>query len=131
MEGRDFNFVGVAAGGERGIRTPGTVLSVQRFSKAPLSTTQPSLRSRTGRQIYRAQSARRIVPEIRDYLVLVVFVRWSFEFFAAFIHDPKPDFTQVEQTGDRILTISLHGGTDVRFGIEKRETGIQFAHGSL
>ena len=34
----------VDAGGERGIRTPGTVLPVQRFSKAPLSTTQPSLR---------------------------------------------------------------------------------------
>jgi hypothetical protein len=33
-------------GGEGGIRTPGTVLPVQRFSKAPLSTTQPPLRNR-------------------------------------------------------------------------------------
>src|SRR5688572_975417 len=31
-------------GGERGIRTPGTILLVQRFSKPPLSATQPSLR---------------------------------------------------------------------------------------
>src|SRR5690606_23790621 len=31
-------------GGERGIRTPGRLLHLQRFSKAPLSTTQPSLR---------------------------------------------------------------------------------------
>jgi hypothetical protein len=30
-------------GGERGIRTPGRVLPLQRFSKPPLSTTQPSL----------------------------------------------------------------------------------------
>ena len=31
-------------GGEKGIRTPGTVLPVRRFSKPLLSATQPSLR---------------------------------------------------------------------------------------
>ena len=33
-------------GGERGIRTPGRLLHLRRFSKALLSTTQPSLRVR-------------------------------------------------------------------------------------
>jgi hypothetical protein len=36
-------FGEVEIGGERGIRTPGTILLVQRFSKPPLSATQPSL----------------------------------------------------------------------------------------
>jgi hypothetical protein len=47
-------------GGEGGIRTPGTVLPVQRFSKAPLSTTQPPLRTGLGRQTLQNESARRI-----------------------------------------------------------------------
>ena len=37
-------FFGKKNGGEKGIRTPGTVLPVRRFSKPLLSATQPSLR---------------------------------------------------------------------------------------
>ena len=81
-------------GGEGGIRTPGTVLPVQRFSKAPLSATQPPLQTRWGRQTRPPQSAR----SFSDALLVVVF-DGAFEFRPAFSDDPEPDFPQVKQGG--------------------------------
>ena len=42
--GYSLVYIPIKIGGERGIRTLGTVLPVQRFSKPPLSATQASLR---------------------------------------------------------------------------------------
>jgi hypothetical protein len=57
---------GVKTGGEGGIRTPGRLLHLRRFSKALLSTTQPPLRNRKLlRQLPHPPSASVISPKRR------------------------------------------------------------------
>ena len=53
-------------GGERGIRTPGTVLPVQRFSKPSLSATQAPLQKCSADQTFPAQERKEIYPGLRS-----------------------------------------------------------------
>lgn len=92
MQLADLRFVR-KTGGEGGIRTPGRLLHLRRFSKALLSTTQPPLRSSSLPNKALRRSARRFsgfshLSPIRVIKILLfVFFRvgGTIELFATFV----------------------------------------------